>query len=46
MTRMGFRTIEELATQFCCRVLAHLGLEQKSQFRWMGEAQKNRTPAD
>ncbi len=35
-------TIEELATQFCCRVLAHLGLEQKAQFRWNGEAQKNR----
>jgi flavin prenyltransferase len=35
-------TIEELATQFCCRVLSHLGLDQKSQFRWTGEAQKKR----
>ncbi len=31
------RTIEDLVTQFCCRVLAHLGLEQPSQFRWAGE---------
>jgi 4-hydroxy-3-polyprenylbenzoate decarboxylase len=33
-------TIEELATQFCCRVLAHLGLDQKGQFRWAGEGYK------
>jgi flavin prenyltransferase len=31
------KTIEDLATQFCCRVLAHLKLEQKGQFRWKGE---------
>jgi len=31
------QTIDDLATQFCCRVLAHLGLEQKQQFRWTGE---------
>jgi len=30
------QTIEDLVTQFCCRVLAHLGLEQKQQFRWSG----------
>jgi 4-hydroxy-3-polyprenylbenzoate decarboxylase len=30
-------TIDDLATQFCCRVLAHLGLEQEKQFRWEGE---------
>jgi 4-hydroxy-3-polyprenylbenzoate decarboxylase len=35
-------TIEELATQFCCRVLSHLGLDQKLLFRWTGEAQKKR----
>jgi flavin prenyltransferase len=35
-------TIEELATQFCCRVLAQLGLEQETQFRWKGQAQKKR----
>ncbi len=33
-------SIEELATQFCCRVLAHLGLDQKAQFRWAGEGYK------
>ena len=31
------RTIDDLVTQFCCRVLAHLGLEQENQFRWTGE---------
>jgi 4-hydroxy-3-polyprenylbenzoate decarboxylase len=31
------QTIDALVTQFCCRVLAHLGLEQKQQFRWTGE---------
>jgi flavin prenyltransferase len=31
------QTIEDLVTQFCCRVLGHLGLEQKNQFRWKGE---------
>ncbi|MBI1983002.1 MAG: UbiX family flavin prenyltransferase, partial [Acidobacteria bacterium] len=34
------RTIDDLVMQFCCRVLAHLGLEQKAQFRWTGEIQK------
>ena len=31
-------TIDDLATQFCCRVLAHAGLEQEKQFRWEGES--------
>ena len=31
------RTIKDLVTQYCCRVLAHLGLEQREQFRWKGE---------
>ena len=31
------KTIDDLVTQFCCRVLAHLGLEQPRQFRWKGE---------
>jgi flavin prenyltransferase len=31
------QTIDDLVTQFCCRVLAHLGLEQKDQFHWKGE---------
>ena len=30
------KTIDDLVTQFCCRVLAFLGLEQANQFRWMG----------
>jgi flavin prenyltransferase len=29
-------TIDDLVTQFCCRVLAHAGLEQDKQFRWSG----------
>jgi 4-hydroxy-3-polyprenylbenzoate decarboxylase len=33
------KTIDDLVTQFCCRVLALLGLEQAEQFRWMGEEQ-------
>ena len=32
------QAIDDLVTQFCCRVLAHLGLEQEAQFRWPGEA--------
>jgi 4-hydroxy-3-polyprenylbenzoate decarboxylase len=31
------RTIDDLVVQFCCRVLAVLGLEQPKQFRWQGE---------
>jgi 4-hydroxy-3-polyprenylbenzoate decarboxylase len=30
-------TIDDLVTQFCCRVLAHAGLEQDKQFQWKGE---------
>ena len=28
------KTLDDLVTQFCCRVLVHLGLEQPEQFRW------------
>jgi len=35
-------TIDDLVTQFCCRVLAHLGLEQLKQFRWTGEKKSSR----
>jgi len=31
------QTLDDLVTQFCCRVLVHLGLEQPEQFRWQGE---------
>jgi len=30
------KTIDDLVTQFCCRVLTLLGLEQADQFRWAG----------
>ena len=30
------KTVEDLVTQFCCRVLAQLDLEQPKQFRWTG----------
>ena len=36
------KTIDDLATQYCCRLLARLGLEQASQFRWAGEPQARR----
>jgi len=32
------KSIDDLVTQFCCRVLARLGLEQAGQFRWTGQA--------
>jgi 3-polyprenyl-4-hydroxybenzoate decarboxylase len=35
----GARTIEELVTQYVCRVLAHLELPQETQFRWEGQAE-------
>ena len=28
------QSIDDLVTQFCCRVLVHLGLEQPEQFHW------------
>jgi len=31
------KTIDDIVTQFCCRLLAHLDLEQEDQFRWAGE---------
>jgi 4-hydroxy-3-polyprenylbenzoate decarboxylase len=34
------RTIDDLVTQYCCRVLTHLGLEQPRQFRWTGEGKR------
>jgi 4-hydroxy-3-polyprenylbenzoate decarboxylase len=34
------KSIDQMATQFCCRVLAMLGLEQDGQFRWLGEAKR------
>ncbi len=37
------QTIEDLAAQFCCRVLAHLDLAQTGQFRWAGEGRSARS---
>ncbi len=37
------KSIDDLVTQYCCRVLALVGLEQAKQFRWMGESQSGRT---
>jgi 4-hydroxy-3-polyprenylbenzoate decarboxylase len=34
------RTIDDLVVQFCCRVLALLGFEQRDQFRWTGEGER------
>lgn len=34
-------TIDDLLTQFCCRVLAHLDLPQSGQFRWTGETKRD-----
>ena len=31
------QSIDDLVTQFCCRLLAHLGLDQEKQFHWTGE---------
>ena len=36
------RTIDDLVVQFCCRVLALLGFEQRDQFRWTGEGGKQK----
>ena len=33
----GPKHIDDLVDQFCCRVLAHLDLEQPQQFHWKGE---------
>jgi len=34
------KTLNDLVTQFCCRVLALLDLEQGKQFRWQGESMR------
>lgn len=31
------RTLDDLVTQFCCRILAELDLEQPEQYHWQGE---------
>jgi 4-hydroxy-3-polyprenylbenzoate decarboxylase len=34
------KTLDDLVTQFCCRVLARLDLEQPNQYHWLGERKK------
>ena len=36
------KSIDDMVTQFCCRVLAMLDLEQDGQFRWQGESKRPR----
>ncbi len=36
------KTLDDLVTQFCCRVLEMLDLEQDRQYRWEGEAKRRR----
>jgi 4-hydroxy-3-polyprenylbenzoate decarboxylase len=36
------KTLDDLVTQFCCRVLVLLDLEQDDQYRWLGEAKRPR----
>jgi flavin prenyltransferase len=38
----GPKTIDDLVTQFVCRVLEHLGLPQDEQYRWMGAGAKKK----
>jgi len=39
------RTIDDLVTQYVCRVLAHMGLPQEKQFSWQGQAAADPRPA-
>jgi 4-hydroxy-3-polyprenylbenzoate decarboxylase len=39
------KTIDDLVEQFCCRVLAQLGLPQDSQYRWKGSSAAKRAAA-
>jgi 4-hydroxy-3-polyprenylbenzoate decarboxylase len=39
------KTLDDLVTQFCCRVLTLLDLDQAEQFRWQGEAKRARDRA-
>jgi len=41
----GPKTIDDLVEQFCCRVLAQLGLPQEKQYRWKGSSAAKRAVA-
>jgi 4-hydroxy-3-polyprenylbenzoate decarboxylase len=32
------KSIDEIVTQYVCRVLAHAGLSQEKMYRWTGSA--------
>ena len=32
------KTIDDLVTQYVCRVLAQIGLPQEKMYRWMGQS--------
>jgi 4-hydroxy-3-polyprenylbenzoate decarboxylase len=32
------KTIDDLVTQYVCRVLAQIGLDQEKMYRWMGSS--------
>jgi 4-hydroxy-3-polyprenylbenzoate decarboxylase len=38
----GPKTIDDLVTQYACRVLDHLDLPQAQEYRWMGAAKKEK----
>jgi flavin prenyltransferase len=37
---LGVKTVDDLVTQYVCRVLEHLGLTQHAQRRWQGQAKR------
>jgi 4-hydroxy-3-polyprenylbenzoate decarboxylase len=39
------KTIDDLVTQYVCRVLAQIGLPQERQFRWTGQGARKAKPA-
>jgi 3-polyprenyl-4-hydroxybenzoate decarboxylase len=39
------RTINDLVTQYTCRVLAQIGLPQKQMHRWMGHSSSKEAKA-
>jgi 3-polyprenyl-4-hydroxybenzoate decarboxylase len=40
------KTIADTVEQFCCRVLAHVGLPQEKQYRWKGKNDRASTYLD
>jgi 4-hydroxy-3-polyprenylbenzoate decarboxylase len=40
------KTIDDLVTQYICRVLAQIGLSQKKMFRWTGTPASKKAGAE